>query len=285
MTSGNAPKDIVQSFIDLENVAKDLINENQQASVEQELGRLFPSTRRGGGRRGQSRQLRVCASEVPPSATDASNASFATPTTKRTIAEIWGSKTRKKPRKSNKTTSQKVSHIHIVNDVFFIPDPSIKVVPRKKKRQNYYINNLVASAVKCDSMLDEKDIRCEIGRRFPQYDVTNFPEVDFLKAVENIFVQPYVKEWDFKAIKHIYGQGPIYIRTWYCLNSKLVNAVSRDPFSSSDDDSDEDHETESDKCTGNFSHLKGLISTHVNNISTSPSKVEREDQPWQLSRK
>ena len=79
-------------------------------------------------------------------------------------------------------------------------------------------------------MMDEKDIRCEIGRSFPQY-VTNFPEFDFLKAVENIFVQPYVKEWDFKTIKHIYGQGPVYIRTWYCLNSKLVNVVSRDPFS------------------------------------------------------
>ena len=55
-------------------------------------------------------------------------------------------------------------------------------------------------------MMDEKDIRCEIGRSFPQY-VTNFPEFDFLKAVENVFVQPYVKEWDFKTIKHISGSG------------------------------------------------------------------------------
>ena len=61
-------------------------------------------------------------------------------------------------------------------------------MPRKKKRQDYYINNLVASAVKFHSMMKEKDIRDEIGRSFPQYNVTNFPELDFLKAVENIFV-------------------------------------------------------------------------------------------------
>ena len=46
----------------------------------------------------------------------------------------------------------------------------------------------------------------------------------------------------------------------------------------------EDYETESNNYTGNFSHLKGLISTHVNNISTSLSEFETEDQPGQSSR-
>ena len=105
-------------------------------------------------------------------------------------------------------------------------------------------------------MMDGKDIRCKIGRSFPQYDVADFPGFDFFKAVENIFMQPYVKEWDYKTKKHIYGQGPVFIRTWYCLNSK------------------EDYETESNKCTGNFSHLKRLISTHDNNNSTRSSKDE-----------
>ena len=262
MNSENAPKEIVKSFIDLASVAKGFINENQPPSAAQELRRLFPST--SGGRRGQSTELRVGVGELSVSATDATGntTSFTTPTTKQTIEEIWGSKsaTSKKPRKSNKTTSGKISHI--VKDIFLIPDPSIKIVPRKKKRQDYCINNLVASAVKFHSMMKEKDIRDEIGRSFPKYDVTNFPELDFLKAVENIFVQPDVKEWDFKTIKHIYGQDPVYIRTWYCLNSKLVSAISRDPFSYSDDDMDqdsEDCETESNKCTGNFSHLKDLI--------------------------
>ena len=78
------------------------MDENQQPSVTQELGRLFPSIR-GRGRRGESSELlRVGAGESSASATDTNNTSFATrSTTKRTIEEIWGSKaTSKKPMKS-----------------------------------------------------------------------------------------------------------------------------------------------------------------------------------------
>ena len=48
MNSENAPKEIVQSFIDLVNIAKWLMDKNHQPSVTQELGRLFPSIRGGG---------------------------------------------------------------------------------------------------------------------------------------------------------------------------------------------------------------------------------------------
>ena len=101
----------MQSFIDLVNMAKWLMDENQQPSVTQELGRLFPSIR-GRGRRGESSELlRVGAGESSASATDTNNTSFATrSTTKRTIEEIWGSKaTSMKPLKSmsHKTTSGK----------------------------------------------------------------------------------------------------------------------------------------------------------------------------------
>ena len=89
MNSGNAPKEILQPFIDLVNMAKELMDENQQPSVLQELGRLFLSTR-GGGERGESREfLRVGAGESSASATDTNNTSFVTQsTTKRTIEEI-----------------------------------------------------------------------------------------------------------------------------------------------------------------------------------------------------
>ena len=107
MSSENAPKKIVQLFIDLVNMTKWLMDENQQ----QELGRLFPSIR-GRERRGESNELlRVGAGELSASATDTNNTSFATrSTTKRTIEEMWGPKaTSKKPlkSKSHKTTSGK----------------------------------------------------------------------------------------------------------------------------------------------------------------------------------
>ena len=47
MNSENALKKIVKSFIDLANMAKELMGETQQPSVQQELERLFPSTRCG----------------------------------------------------------------------------------------------------------------------------------------------------------------------------------------------------------------------------------------------
>ena len=76
MNGKNGPKEIVQSFIDLANMVKGLMEENQQLFVTQELGRLFPSTR-GGGRRGESRELlRVGAGESSASATDTSNTSL-----------------------------------------------------------------------------------------------------------------------------------------------------------------------------------------------------------------
>ena len=45
MSSKNAPKKIVQSLIDLVNMAKWLVDKNQQPFVTQELGRLFPKLR------------------------------------------------------------------------------------------------------------------------------------------------------------------------------------------------------------------------------------------------
>ena len=111
MRSENAPKRIVQLVIDLVNMARWLVDENQQPSVTQELEKLLPSIR-GRGRRGENSELlRVGAGESSASATDTNNTSFATrSTTKRTIEEIWGSKaTSKKPLKSlsHKTTSRK----------------------------------------------------------------------------------------------------------------------------------------------------------------------------------
>ena len=79
MSSENASNKIVQSLIDLVNMAKWLMDENQQPSVTQELGRLFPSIK-GRGRRGESSELlRVGATgESSVSATDTNNTSFAT---------------------------------------------------------------------------------------------------------------------------------------------------------------------------------------------------------------
>ena len=98
MNSENSPKEIVQLVIDLANMVKGLMDENQQLSVTEKLGRLFPSAR-DGGRSGESRRLlRVVAGESSASTTD---------TNRWFKIEIWGSRaTSNKPQKSmsHKTT-------------------------------------------------------------------------------------------------------------------------------------------------------------------------------------
>ena len=79
----------MKSFRDLTNIAKGLMDENQQLSVQQEFERLFPSTR-GEGRGGESRELhKVGAGEPSAYTATGTNTSFATLSlTKRTNAEI-----------------------------------------------------------------------------------------------------------------------------------------------------------------------------------------------------
>ena len=115
MNSENTSKKTVQLSIDLANMAKWLMDENQQPSVTQELGRLFPSIR-GRGRKDESSELlRVGAGESSASATDTNNISFATRCSrKRTIEEIWGSKATSKKSMSHKTTSGKTSSNFII---------------------------------------------------------------------------------------------------------------------------------------------------------------------------
>ena len=67
-----------KSFIDLANMAKRVMHENQQPSVQQELAKLLPSTRGGwGGRGGGSRELhRFGTGESSASAKTVTNTSF-----------------------------------------------------------------------------------------------------------------------------------------------------------------------------------------------------------------
>ena len=134
-------------FIDLLNMTKGLRDENQQPSVTQELGRLFPSEVEGGEAKAESflglvlmnhllqhliQMILVLQHSLPKNrwalAFDANN-SFATwSTTKGPVEEIWRSKvTSKKPQNSmsHKTTPSKFAilfHVFFLLHVFFSSD-------------------------------------------------------------------------------------------------------------------------------------------------------------------
>ena len=103
----------MESFIDLLSMTKRLMDEKQQPSVTQGLGRLFSSISSE-----NSELLRVGDEVSSASATDRNNTSFGTrSTTKQGIGKIWGSKaTSKKSQKpmSHKTSSGKTPSIFAV---------------------------------------------------------------------------------------------------------------------------------------------------------------------------
>ena len=63
-------------------------------------------------------------------------------------------------------------------------------------------------------------------------------------------MQPYVKEWDFKTSYKTYLWTRPSLYQDMVLFKFKISTVSRDPFSSLDDDMDsEDYEKESSKCS------------------------------------
>ena len=60
------------------------------------------------------------------------------------------------------------------------------------------------------------------------------PDFEFMKAVDESLVSPSVDLWDFLTLKHVIGQGPIYIRSVSKSSGNIGNCLSND-----DDDDDD----------------------------------------------
>ena len=111
---------------------------------------------------------------------------------------------------------------------------------------SYKENNgkmLVSSAVKFNSTMNETDVRCAIiASSFPQFSI--FPDFVFLKVVDDTLIQPKVEEWNYKTLKHVAGQGPIYVRsnTRSELCEKQSDASIYDEEESCDSTEEDEHE-------------------------------------------
>ena len=81
----------------------------------------------------------------------------------------------------------------------------------------------------------EDDIIQNISKQFPVVESSIlFPKFSFSKAVYDLLIEPDIECWDYSTVKHIAGQGPIYVR---------VHKKSKVKGDLLDDDSDpEDNE-------------------------------------------
>ena len=219
MASAEHEKDLVRSLTSLVTAARGVINATASPipsqSVEERLKQLFPSTQ-GGGRNASSEPSKSRRNDDESGATisnsscnDHSNSGG-----RNMAADVWGpqkkvNRKRQYPLlKQHKLKGKK--YVEVLKDVFLVADPTVDKVPRKSDRQYYYRNDLVASAVKFHNSMTETDIRVEIQTHFPQYDLHSFT---FLKAVDDSLIAPDIENWDYAVLKHVTGQGPIYIRS------------------------------------------------------------------------
>ena len=191
--TAEAEKDLIKNLVNLVNAAKK-VPTNGNKDITETLRNLYPSTSRK-----QEEHQRQFQNKSPL-----------------TPAQVWGGGDNNVgKRKSNtflkrKAVSKKTKITETLKDIIFINDPDVCDVPRKSDRAFYYRGGLVALAVKFSSDMDDFLIRETIKENF-----TGATDIDFeyMKAVEDSLVCPLIQDWDYKTMKHVCGQGPIYVRS------------------------------------------------------------------------
>ena len=84
-------------------------------------------------------------------------------------------------------------------------------VPRRSERQFFYQHGLVACAVKFTSDMLEDDIIQHISKQFPVVESSIlFSKFSFLKAVDDLLIEPDIECWDYSTVRHVAIQGSIY---------------------------------------------------------------------------
>ena len=204
MAAEDVGRELVLSLTNLVSVARKIMPDGEgtcsqadQQSVNQALKTLYPSTR---GSCPSARQTTDVAKPPPPAATITalSPSLQSLQGSSMSVVQAWSkhktSKSFKRslPSSSKGTFKKKAQDVitETLKDIFFIPNPDVKNVPRRLERQKYYEKKLVASAVKFHSSMSESDIRFQIITHFPQITLP-FPDFDFLQVVGNCFVVPH----------------------------------------------------------------------------------------------
>ena len=171
------------------------INDNRQETVGAAITRLFPSV----NGRSSSNDFNI----NPAAQRDQ-------PTTS----------SRFDPRNAAKEkSSAKSSAAAVMKDVVLLPNPRMKDVPRGQTREELYVRGFVATAV----ILTNELTVCEIQRQFATLFDKKLRGGQFtiVRAVGNKIIDINLsQEINGKILKHICGQGPVYLR---CLRPTDTN--------------------------------------------------------------
>ena len=102
-----------------------------------------------------------------------------------------------------------------MKDVILLPNTKMTSVPHGAIREELHVRNFVASAVEIKGEMEEAEIRTI----FDNLLTSKLPTVvghkfQFVRTVGNQIIEPKVDHpWHGKMVKHISGQGPVYLRS------------------------------------------------------------------------
>ena len=193
------------------------INDNREETVGAAIGRLFPSVN------ARSRSNDPNSPHADPASSDQPTTSSSHSVTDDRVPNRRGSmplrfdprnttreSARRKPY-SKKKSAAKSPSAAVMKDVILLPNPRMKDVPRGRTREELYVRGFVATAVSITNELTASEIQRQFASVFEQK-LRGRP-FSIVRAVGNEIVDINLpQEINGKILKHICGQGPVYLR-------------------------------------------------------------------------
>lgn len=125
-----------------------------------------------------------------------------------------------------------------LKDIYLIPSQQLSRVPRGRTRSNLSENGFVSFSIVFSADMSEEEVRDVILTEFRAkfQAIEGDSKFQFLKAVNDSLIELPNKVWDAKFLKHMTGNGPLYIRA---AKSIPVHATFRESETLDGDDDDD----------------------------------------------
>ena len=171
---------------------------------------------------------------------------------------------RKGKRKKPYTKKKDAQSSSVMKDVFLLPSPRMKNVPRGRKREELYARGFVATAFTITNDMSNAELIESFSSIFSEK-LRGFRKFTIVRGIGNKIVEINTsQEINGKVLKHICGQGPIYLRCVRAMDSDFL-WVDGDE----DSNSDVDKEASSIKSDDEDLHVPVVLP-----ISSVPSTSE-----------
>jgi hypothetical protein len=154
-------------------------------------------------------------------------------------------------RKKPYSKKSEASSTPVMKDVILLPNPRMKTVPRGRKREELYARGFVATAFSITNEMTNAQMHQQFSTMFSEK-LKGTRTFTIVRAVGNRIVEINIsQEITGKVLKHICGQGPVYLRCVRATDTEFA-WVDADDESDTDDGETIGIESESDELPTSF---------------------------------